>query len=91
MDSKSLGEVLMQNFFNQIYYGNSIAAYLTALGIFIVGTLVIKIFKNNPQALKKWAQNTETTLDDFLKEELKDNSSASLFSFFFHFILHKTI
>ena len=57
----------MQNFFNQIYYGNSITAYLTALGIFIVGTLVIKIFlRIILKRLKKWAQNTETTLDDFL-------------------------
>lgn len=36
----------MQNFFNQIYLGNSITAYLTALGIFIIGILLIKVFKS---------------------------------------------
>lgn len=57
----------MQNFFNQIYFGNSIASYLTALGIFIIGVLMIKIFKRIfLKRLKKWAANTETTLDDFL-------------------------
>jgi small-conductance mechanosensitive channel len=57
----------MQNFFNQIYYGNSITAYLTALGIFVIGILLIKIFKRIVlKRLKRWADNTETTLDDFL-------------------------
>lgn len=57
----------MQNFFNQIYLGNSITAYLTALGIFIIGILLIKVFKSVVlKQLKKWAENTETTLDDFL-------------------------
>ena len=57
----------MQNFFNQIYFGNSIAEYVTAIGIFIVGILIIKILdKIFLRRLKKWAENTETKLDDFL-------------------------
>ncbi|NWF89146.1 MAG: mechanosensitive ion channel family protein [Ignavibacteriaceae bacterium] len=57
----------MQNFLNQSYYGNSVAAYLTALGIFIISILLIKIFKKIILGrLKKWATTTETTLDDYL-------------------------
>jgi small-conductance mechanosensitive channel len=57
----------MQNFFNQVYYGNTVTTYLTALGVFIVGVLLIKIFKGIVlKRLKKWAESTETTLDDFL-------------------------
>ena len=57
----------MQNFFNQIYLGNNVTAYLTALGIFIIGILLIKIFNRVVlKQLKKWAEQTETTLDDFL-------------------------
>jgi len=61
------GDSEMQNFFNQIYFGNSIAEYVTAIGIFIVGILIIKILdKIFLRRLKKWAENTETKLDDFL-------------------------
>ena len=35
----------MQSLFNQIYYGNTVTAYLTAFGIFIIGILLIKILK----------------------------------------------
>jgi len=57
----------MQNLFNQIYFGNTVVSYLTALGIFIIGILLIKVFKSVVlKRLKKWAEQTETTLDDFL-------------------------
>lgn len=57
----------MNNFFNQIYYGNSVKAYLIALGSVLLAMLVIRIFKNIVlKRLKKWAEQTETTLDDFL-------------------------
>ena len=57
----------MQSLFNQMYYGNTVTAYLTALGIFIVGILLIRIFKRIVlKRLRKWAEKTETTLDDFL-------------------------
>jgi len=52
---------------NQSYFGNTIEAYLIALGIFVGGIILIKIFKTIIlHRLKKWADKTETTLDDFL-------------------------
>jgi len=57
----------MQDFLNQTYFGNTITAYVIALGIFVCGIILLKIFKSIVlHRLKKWAEKTETTLDDFL-------------------------
>jgi small-conductance mechanosensitive channel len=57
----------MKEFLNQTYFGNTIEAYLIALGILIGSIILIKIFKSIVlHRLKKWAEKTETTLDDFL-------------------------
>lgn len=57
----------MKEFLNQTYFGNTLEAYLIALGIFIGGIILIKIFKSIVlYRLKKWSEKTETTLDDFL-------------------------
>ena len=57
----------MQNFFNQIYLGNKLSAYLIALAVFIGGVVLIKVLdKIFLGRLKKWAEKTDTTLDDFL-------------------------
>lgn len=57
----------MKEFLNETYFGNTIEAYLVALGIFIGGMILVKIAEKIVlYRLKKWAQKTETTLDDFL-------------------------
>ncbi len=57
----------MQNFLNQVYFGSTILQYIIALGIFILGLIVIKVFKTIIlKRLKKWSEKTETTIDDFL-------------------------
>ncbi|MEJ2103422.1 MAG: mechanosensitive ion channel family protein [Ignavibacteriaceae bacterium] len=57
----------MQEFLNQTLWGNSAERYLIAVGILIAGIVLIKIFKSIVlYRLKKWADKTETTLDDFL-------------------------
>ncbi len=57
----------MQELLNQTYFGNTIEAYLIALGILIGGIILIKIFKTIVlYRLKKWADKTETTLDNLL-------------------------
>jgi len=57
----------MKEFLNQSYFGNTIETYLIALGILIGSIILIKIFKSIVlHRLKKWADKTETTLDDFL-------------------------
>jgi small-conductance mechanosensitive channel len=57
----------MKEFLKQTYFGNTVETYLIALGILIGGVVLIKIFKTIVlYRLKKWAERTETTLDDFL-------------------------
>lgn len=57
----------MQEFLSQTYWSNTIEAYLIALGILLGGIILIKIFKTIVlYRLKKWADKTETTLDDLL-------------------------
>jgi small-conductance mechanosensitive channel len=57
----------MQEFLNQTLWGNTAERYLIAIGILIAGIVLIKIFKTIVlYRLKKWAEKTETTLDDFL-------------------------
>lgn len=64
----------MQNFLNQTLLGNTIAAYLKALIILVGAVLLIKILdKIILGRLKKWAERTETTLDDFLIRGVEKN------------------
>ena len=57
----------MKEFFDQTLWGNTVERYLIAVGIFVGGIILIKIFKTIIlHRLKKWAEKTETTLDDFL-------------------------
>ena len=52
---------------NQIFFGNTVLAYAKALGILIIGIIVIKIFRSIVlKQLKKWVEKTNTTLDDFI-------------------------
>jgi small-conductance mechanosensitive channel len=77
---------MLQNFFNQAYFGNSMANYLTALGIFFIAILLITIFKKIVlKRLKKWAEQTETMLDDFLIRGIERTIVPLLYFGFFYF------
>lgn len=57
----------MEDILNQIFFGNTVLVYAKALGLFIIGIIVIKIFRSIVlKQLKKWAEKTNTTLDDFI-------------------------
>lgn len=57
----------MEDFLNQIYFGNTILKYITAIGIFVLVIIVVKIFRLLVlRRLKKWAEKTQTTTDDFI-------------------------
>ncbi|MGA7837211.1 MAG: mechanosensitive ion channel domain-containing protein [Ignavibacteriaceae bacterium] len=57
----------MEQFLEKSYFGNTVLAYMTAVGIFILGVLVVYVFKKIILSrLEKWAENTETKLDDLL-------------------------
>ena len=62
----------MEDFLNQIYFGNTILKYIEALGIFVLIIIVVKIFRLIVlRRLKKWAENTKTTIDDFILNGIK--------------------
>ncbi len=57
----------MQEFLNQTFWGNNIQAYIIAAAILIFGIILVKILqKVGLFRLKKWAEKTETTIDDLL-------------------------
>ena len=73
----------MNEVLKEVYFGNTVLAYILALAGFVVGVLIIKVFKRIIlNRLKKWAEKTETTVDDFLVRGIERTvDSASLFLF----------
>jgi len=64
----------VQKFLNQTFLGNTVLVYLTALGIFVAGIIIIRIFRSIILGrLKKWAEKTQTTLDDFMITAIEKN------------------
>jgi len=55
-----------------MFWGNSILNYLIFVSIFFTGFLVVKIIEHVIlRRLKKWAEKTATTFDDFIIEIIK--------------------
>ncbi|MEQ8424585.1 MAG: mechanosensitive ion channel family protein [Cyclobacteriaceae bacterium] len=54
-------------FFDKVYYGNTIQSYLLVAGIILGGMLLIRLFRKGILTrLKKWASTTETNFDDYV-------------------------
>lgn len=55
----------MNEILERTYFQNSVRDYLFALGIIVVGILLVRVFKHVIiKRIRKWAEKTETTLDD---------------------------
>ena len=62
----------MQNFLDQKFLNNTVLLYITAVGVFIVCVIAVKIFKRIVlNHLKKWSEKTETIIDDFLVKSIE--------------------
>jgi len=58
---------MLEKFLNTQFLNNSVSAYLVSLLLFVLGLLAVKILKQVVlHQIKKWAQKTKTTLDDFI-------------------------
>lgn len=58
---------MLQNLIEQTFWGNRVIDYLICVGIFFVGLFVVKICQFIIlKRLKKWAEKTVTTIDDFI-------------------------
>lgn len=56
------------------WHGNTLQNYLVALAVFVGGVLFIRLVrKATVRYLRKWAEKTEGTLDDFLVSVLEKN------------------
>jgi len=63
---------MIQDVLNKTFWENRILDYLIVIGIFIICVIVIKVFRNRfLKYLKRLAERTTTTLDDFLIEVLR--------------------
>jgi small-conductance mechanosensitive channel len=57
----------MKYFLEQTYFGNTVLLYLTAAAIFILAVILILIIKKVVLGrFKRWAESTETTVDDLI-------------------------
>lgn len=64
----------MQEILSMELWGNSVKNYLIALGVIIGLILFIKLIRNRVVFyLKKWAEKSENTLDDFLVSLIEKN------------------
>lgn len=62
----------MNEFLNKTFLGNSYFDYLIALATFVGGLILVFLFKKILFVrLKKWADSTDTTLDDLLVKAIK--------------------
>ena len=65
---------LMQSFLDQKFLNNTVLLYITALGVFIIFVIAVKVFKKIVlYRLKKWSEKTETTIDDFLVKSIENS------------------
>lgn len=76
----------MQDFLNRTFYGNTGYAYAIALGTFVLGIIILTIFKKIVLSrLKKWSEKTETTVDDFLVRGIEKSVVPVLYLIIFYF------
>lgn len=81
-----MSELLSKNFL-----GNTYQVYLIALGTFLIGIILIFLFKKILLSkLKKWSAKTETTLDDLLVNEI-ERTLLPIFFFGVLFISIRTL
>lgn len=75
----------MQDFLNQTFYGNTGYTYVVALGIFVLGIIVLAIFRKIVLSqLKKWSEKTVTTVDDFLVKGIERSVVPVLYLIVFY-------
>ena len=75
----------MMEFLNQSYLGNTLLNYVISLGIFLGWIILIFLIKKIVlYRLKKWSQNTETTIDDFLVRSIEKSIIPVLYVIAFY-------
>ncbi|MEO8232030.1 MAG: mechanosensitive ion channel family protein [Ignavibacteriota bacterium] len=79
----------MQELLNYTIFGNTVLKYLIALGIFVGGMLIVFVFKTYILSrLKKWADKTDTKLDDLLVKAIEKSLIPVIYFGIFYAALH---
>ena len=69
----------MKDFLSQVYFNNTVQAYLIAIGIILGGILVLALFKKIILTrLERWADRTESNIDNFLINALEKSALPAL-------------
>ncbi|MDD3983153.1 MAG: mechanosensitive ion channel family protein [Candidatus Omnitrophica bacterium] len=72
----------IQEFLSREFLGNSVSRYLATAAIFAAGILVLRlVIQRVVQRVKKLAEQTSTTIDDFLAEILESVALPLLYCF----------
>jgi small-conductance mechanosensitive channel len=70
----------MLNYLHETVLGNEIIRYLTAIGIFVAGLIVVKIIKTVIfRRIENWASNTRGRFDDFIVSSLRRTLTPLLY------------
>ena len=73
----------MDNWWQKVYFGNSLQDWITAIGVILVGFILLRIIKKTVLSwLKKWASRTATSIDDFLVGGVEKSIFPLLYVFF---------
>jgi small-conductance mechanosensitive channel len=71
---------MFQDVLQRTFFHNSILDYLICLSIFLIGIVLIRVFKNLILSrLQVWARRTATTIDDFLTDDIKRKLPSLLY------------
>ena len=78
----------MNEFWNTIYFGNSLITWAGAIAVIAVSFILLKLFKKGIlRKLKKWSEKTKTSFDDFLLESVE----KSVIPFIYVLIVYLTL
>jgi small-conductance mechanosensitive channel len=82
----------MQEILNYSIFGNSVFDYLSSLGLFLGGMVIVYIFKRYViSRLQKWADSTVTLIDDLLVKAINKSLVPVIYIGVFYTALHTLV
>ena len=80
---------MMEEWLQYVFLGNTVQTWLIAIGIILLLLLVVRIIRTIVlKKLKKWAEKTETTVDDFIVSFVQKSVLPILYIFSIYSGLH---
>lgn len=72
----------MEDVLSREYWGNALSDYLTAAGIIVLGTLIVRILKNSLlRRVREWAAHTQTKNDNYIVDTIDRFGLPALYYF----------